>query len=130
MRRELVRASFDFDRPQLLVGWEAFKSYVLQPVPGKKTITVGFSCYHAADRDRTLWLEFPREFEDTATGLGQKCGCGFSRPVPADLVGVDKANWWWAEHGTLGDWFREVEATPEFIRCSALEDWRFEGYSL
>jgi hypothetical protein len=130
MRRELVRASFDFDCPQPSIGWNAFKAFVLQPVPGQKTITVGFSCYHAGDRDQTLWLEFARQLEDEATGVGQNCGCGLSRPVPVDLDGVNKANWWWAKHGTLDQWFLEVESIPEFKRCAALKDWRFEGYSL
>ena len=130
MRQELLRASFDFDRPAPAVGWKAFKSFVLKPVPGQKTIAIGFSCHHAVDRDQTLWLEFARQLEDEATGIGQNCGCGFSRTVPADLNGVNKGNWWWAEHGTSDQWFLEVEPMPEFKRCAALEDWRFEGYSL
>ena len=60
MRDSLARASFDFDRPHPLVAWEAFKSFVVQPVPGQKTVTIGFTCYHASDRDQTLWLEFAR----------------------------------------------------------------------
>ena len=130
MRDSLARASFDFDRPHPLVAWEAFKSFVVQPVPGQKTVTIGFTCYHASDRDQTLWLEFARQLVDEASGIGQNCGCGFSRPVPADLNVIDKGNWWWAEHGTIAQWFRDVEAMPEFRRCVELDGWRFEGYSL
>src|SRR4051812_44174071 len=88
MRSELVRASFDFDRPQPQVAWDAFKSFVGRPVPGQKTITVGFTCYHASDRDQTLWLEFARQLGDEANGIGQNCGCVFSRAVPVDLNGI------------------------------------------
>ena len=130
MRGELVRASFDFDRPQPSVGWNAFKSFVVQPVAGQKTLTVGFSCSHTADRDSTLWLEFARQLEDEIAGIGQNCGCAFRRPGPAELSGIDKANWWWPEHGTVEQWFRNVEAMPEFKRCAELDGWRFEGYSL
>lgn len=130
MRSALVRASFDLDCPQPLVAWDAFKSFVVLPVPGQKTITVGFTCYHASDRDQTLWLEFARQLEDEASGIGQNCGCGFSRVVPVDLNGIDKGNWWWAEYGTIEQWFRDVEAMPEFKRCIELDGWRFEGYSL
>jgi hypothetical protein len=130
MRSELVRASFDFDCPQPLVAWEAFKVFVVRPVPQQKTITIGFSCYHAADRDQTLWFEFARQLEDEASGIGQNCGCGFSRPVPVDLNGIDKGSWWWAEHGTIEQWFRDVEAMPEFKRCAELDGWRFEGHAL
>lgn len=130
MREELIRAAFDFDRPQPAAGWAAFKSFVAQPIAGQKTVTIGFSCSHAADRDQTLWLEFARQLEDEVSGLGQKCGCGFSRPVPIDLAGTEKRNWCWPEHGTLEQWFRDVEAMPEFKRCAELDGWRFEGYSL
>lgn len=130
MRRELVRESFDFDHPQPSAGWRAFRSFVIQPVAGQKTVTVGYSCSHAADRDSTLWLEFVRQLEDEVTGIGQNCGCAFSIPVPADLSGVERANWWWPEHGTIAQWFRDVEAMPEFRRCAEVEGWRFESYSL
>ncbi|CAA9523790.1 MAG: hypothetical protein AVDCRST_MAG91-2364 [uncultured Sphingomonadaceae bacterium] len=130
MRGELVRASFDFERPQPSTGWSAFKSFVAQPLPGHKTLTVGFACSHAADRDSTLWLEFARQLEDEVTGIGHNCGCAFSRLVPADLSGIEEENWWWSEHGTVEEWFRDVEAMPEFKRCVELDGWRFEGYSL
>jgi hypothetical protein len=130
MRQELIRASFDFDRPQPARAWAAFKSFVMHPVAGQRTVTIGFSCSHAADRDQTLWIEFARQLEDEVSGIGQNCGCGFSRPVPLDLAGVEKGNWWWPEHGTLEEWFLVVEAMPEFNRCAELDGWRFEGYSL
>lgn len=127
---ELARASFDFERPRPLVAWEAFKSFVVRPIPGQKTISIGFSCYHSSDRDQTLWLEFARQLEDEASRIGQNCGCGFSRPVPADLNGINKSSWWWAEHGTIEQWFRDVESTPAFNLCIALDGWRWEVYSL
>ena len=130
MRQELVRASFAFDRPRPAAGWAAFKSFVARPVPGQKRVTIGFACAHAADRDDTLWLEFARQLEDEVSGDGHKCGCGFSRPVPTDLAGLEKGNWWWPEHGSLEQWFGDVEAMPEFKRCAELDGWRFEGYSL
>ena len=129
MRQELLRADFDFTNANLIAAWRAFKSFIVRPIDGQKTITIGFTCYHAADRDRTLWLEFARQLEDDS-GIGQNCGCGFSRPVPDDLDGVDKGKWWWPEHGTVDQWIRDIETMPEFVRCVALEDWRFEGYSL
>jgi len=129
MRQELIRANFDFDRPRPAAAWEAFKLFIRQPIPGQQTVTVGFTCCNIADRDRTLWLEFARQLKDDA-GFGHNCGCAFSRPVPDDLRAVDKGNWWWPQHGSLDQWIRDVETIPEFIRCVALPDWRFEGYSL
>ena len=130
MRAELARAAFDFDRPRPSVAWGAFKSFVARPIAGQKTLSLGFSCSHAADRDSTLWLQYARQLEDEVTGIGQACGCAFSRTVPRDLIGVERANWWWPGHGTVDQWFRDVEAMPEFAGCTALDDWRFEGYSL
>ena len=129
MRDELIRVGFDFDRPDPEIAWRAFKSFVGRSIPAHKTITVGFSCEHVEDRDETLWLEFARQLQDEA-GTGQKCGCGFSRPVTPRFIGVARGNWWWPEHGTLDGWFREVEAMPEFAGCLALPGWRFVGYSL
>jgi hypothetical protein len=130
MRRELVRVSFDLERPKPALAWEAFKAYLTRGIVGQKTLMTGFSCYHDADRDQTLWLEFARRLADEVTGVGRNCGCGFSRTVPGDLIGVDKGNWWWAEDSTLEEWLGEVESMAEFKCCLALEDWRFEGYSL
>jgi hypothetical protein len=93
MRQELVRVSFDFDRPAPAIGWRAFKAFSLQPVAGQKTVALGFSCYHASDRDQTLWFHFARQLEDESTGVEQNCGCAFSRPVPPDLAGFVSLLW-------------------------------------
>ncbi len=130
MNGELNRAGFDARRPDPRVAWAAFKAFAVQPLPDVRTVTVGFTCDHDDSRDRTVWMRFARLLEDPDTGNGHDCGCGFSRDVPADLVGIAARDWWWAEHGSLADWFARVEAMPAFVRCVAAADWRWEGFSL
>lgn len=44
-------------------------------------------------------------------------------------MGASTSHWWWAEHGSLDEWFRVVEAMPVFVRCLEIQEWHFEGYS-
>jgi hypothetical protein len=130
MRQELSRAGFDPKAPRPAAAWEAFKAFVVRPVPGQKTITIGFTCYQDDRRDETLWLGFARRMEGEVDGVGGDCGCAFSSPVTEGLTGFEVENWWWAEHGSLDDWYAEVEAMPVFRKCMEATGWRFEGYSL
>lgn len=130
MRRELSRAGFDPAHPQPAVAWEAFKSFLGQPVPGQKTITAGFTCSNYPDRDDVLWLEFARNLEDEESGVGQNCGCALTCRAPEDLMGAATSHWWWEEHGSLDEWFRVVEAMPVFLRCLEIQGWRLEGHSV
>ena len=128
VRRALEAAKFDFARPDPRVAWQAFKVFATEDVPGLTTTTVGYSAYHASDRDSVLWLFFARTFEQ-ADGVGWHSGCLLSRPVPSALHGVDDEHWWWAEHSTLAAWFAAVEQNRVFQECVSLPDWEWQGFS-
>jgi hypothetical protein len=134
MRRLLTEAGLDFDRPEPRVAWECFKRFVRLPIPGVSTLTVGFECSQADDRDDVLWLAFVRRFEEPAGhgcgGIGWSCGCLFRlTATPPPMLGANDAHWWWAEHGTIEAWAEEVERRPTFARCPALDGWAWEGFS-
>jgi hypothetical protein len=124
----LQGAGFDFDHPDSGLAWVAFQRFAVRPLPGLVTVTVGFCCEHFSDRDDRLWLGFMRRLEEPS-GTGWSCGCLLSVVVPQDLWGVDEANWWWEEHGTVEEWRATVEGMRAFLRCMTLSGWRWEGYS-
>ena len=128
MRQSLAAADFDFDRPDPRLAWAAFRAFAARPLPGVVTVNVGVECYNAADRDGVLWLEFARSLEGPG-GVGWRCGCLLSRPVPADLAAVSESLWWWAEHGTQVEWAAAAEQLPGFSTCLRLCGWQWEGFS-
>lgn len=128
IERLLIAEEFSFTSPCPRVAWRAFKFYAAMDIPELTTVTIGYSAYHAADRDDILWLFFGRRFEDF-TGCGWSSGCLFSRTIPIELAQVHNENWWWLEHLTLDKWFVEVENNLIFRQCLALEGWTWEGFS-
>jgi hypothetical protein len=127
MRDLLLGGGFAFDDPDPRRGWEAFKVFVRTSLPGLETYTVGYECLHVDDRDDVLWLSFVRRFHPD-TGVPD-CGCVFSRAVPVKLWAVNDFNWWWPEHGTLAEWFSEVERMRTFGVCTGMAGWRWEGFA-
>jgi hypothetical protein len=128
MQQSLSEVGFDFARPEPTLEWAAFRAFAARPLPGIVTINVGVECNHVADRDGVLWLELARSLEGPG-GVGWRCGCLLSRPVPVELVAVSEALWWWAEHGTLTEWAADAERLPAFAACLALDGWQWDGFS-
>ena len=128
IERLLVAEGFNFALPCPKVAWRAFKFYAAINIPEFTTVTIGYSLYHAADRDDILWLYLGRRFEDFA-GCGWSSGCLLSRTVPSELAEVHNENWWWSEYLSLNKWFAEVESNLIFHQCLALEGWTWKGFS-
>jgi hypothetical protein len=129
VQRLLDDEGFDVAEPLPALAWRAFKRFLEVPLAGLRTTTVGFTCEHVEDQDRTLWLQFCRLVYDE-DGIGMCVGCGFSRGVVDGLYGVAVSNWWWAEHGTVSDWCAEVERSDAFVACVSLSQWHWMGYAL
>jgi hypothetical protein len=128
MALSLQDTGFDFGRPEPRLAWAAFQRFVVQPLPGLVTVSVGYFSEHFSDRDGDLWLGFMRRLEEPS-GSGWSCGCLFRVAVPQDLWGVSEANWWWGEHGTLDEWRATADGMRVFQRCLTLSGWRWEGFS-
>lgn len=127
MRAALDGVGFDYGRPDPQVAWWAFLDFIGRPLPGLTTATIGVTCYNADDRDDVLWLEYVRELEGPGE-VGQLCGCVLTRTVPAELRGVSRNHWWWAEHGTIAEWGAYAQEMPEFAACLELVGWKWEGF--
>jgi len=128
MQQLLLEAGFDFRHPNALSAWQAFKVFVQRPLSEGTTVTFGFECEQASDRDNTLWLSFMRHIEE-ADQSGWSCGCLLSRDSPPDLLGVHDRLWWWPEHGTINQWAADVEMNAIFEHCMNLDSWKWEGFS-
>lgn len=128
MQECLVGRQFDFERPSLPCAWAAFTEFVRLPLHGLATVTVGVEFAQFDDRDDVLWVSLMRRVA-APDGTGWSCGCLLSRASPPDLVGVQQSHWWWAEHGTIEKWISEVEQMPAFLTTTALDGWKWEGFS-
>src|SRR4051794_12613277 len=93
MRVYLRESGFDFDRPALGLAWEAFQRFLVRPLPGLITVTVGYFCTLDEARDDKLWLGFMRRLEEPS-GTGWSCGCLLSIAAGQDLMGADERLWW------------------------------------
>ncbi len=128
MRKYLTEIGFDFNHPEPLKAWKAFKLFSIEEIPTVKTIAIGFEIQQYSDRDDILWLSYMRQFEDNM-GVGWSSGCLLSTKSPEELKGLSKSNWWWAEFGIIEDWFTIVEVTYIHKQCFQLKNWVWEGFS-
>jgi hypothetical protein len=127
LRDLLTQSGFSFDRPDPQPAWAAFKRFAATPLPGLEPFAASYECFHVDDRDDVLWLSFMRRFDPVVSPFA--CGCLFSRPVPPELLSVNASDWWWPEHGTLPEWFSQVEQHRTFKLATALPGWRWEGFA-
>jgi hypothetical protein len=121
----LSNENFDFDSPKPLLAWQAFKAVVEEFYLTYEVFGMGVEFLHVSDRDSTLYLEYGVNPDDE-----HEIGVGilFEREVPHDMIAVNKMLWREGNESeeSVEEYFARVEATPEFKKCIALDDWECE----
>ncbi len=118
---QLRAAGFDRLAPDLWLAWRAFKSFVEGRSP-KEREGMGMAIEHFADRDNVLWFEFSLSVCEARGSTG--IGISFSRPIVQELVAVHAGLFFWADEETsLADFWKQVEAEPQFQAAMALPQW-------
>lgn len=124
----LSNQKFDFDSPKPLLAWQAIKAVVEEFYLAYKGFGIEVEFLHVSDRDSALYLEYGIYLDDE-----HEIGVGilFEREVPHELVAINKSFRYepYEENESeesVEDYFARVEATPEFKKCVALDNWQCE----
>lgn len=120
----LLKAGFNFSKPDVGLGWKVFKDFLQIRIPKLKSVSVGLECVHDLDQD-IVFLSFVRTFDEYGY-----CGCAFSHTVTQQLRKINFKDWWWPNDEGLRSWENEIEKSGALRVSTQLENWAWLGHSL
>ena len=117
LKTMLSLAGFNYESPDILLGWKVFQEFAAMPVEGVDSgILWQIGCYSFTGK-KLCHLDFVRQFifkdEDGEYDGMEQLHFEFTCQPTSELLELER-NHWSFDHQSLTEYFATVECFPEF----------------